>query len=145
MNCRLHACSVWSVVLAVVVGMCLAGTAAAQSVFTPKDVATLSYVGSVAVAPDGKHVAYTKIVQRNPLEDENGSAWVELHVADRAGKSRPFITGKVNVSAIQWTPDGGGIAFQDFRSGREALATGHGEENPQIIPVGLHTHSSPSK
>ena len=88
-------------------------------VLTPKDVAALSYVGSAAVSPDGRYVAYTKVVQRDPLEDDNGSAWVELHVTDGTGKSRPFVTGDVNVSGVQWTPDEKGIAFTSKRTGDE--------------------------
>ena len=106
-----------SAVSAAFLSLLLITVATAENTFTPKDVATVSYVGSAVVSPNGKHVAYTRVVQRNPLEDENGSAWVELHVADGAGKSRPFITGKVNVSGVQWTPDGTGIAFTSKRSG----------------------------
>ncbi len=104
---------------AIVLGLILISSASADDVFTPKDVATLSYVGSAAVSPNGKFVAYTKVVQRDPIKDENGSAWVELHLSDAAGKSRPFITGKVNVSGVQWTTDGTGIAFTSKRSGDE--------------------------
>jgi Tol biopolymer transport system component len=83
----------------------------AQELFAPKHVAKLKSVISAAVSPDGKHAAYTLAVQRKPLVDDDGPAWVELHVIDEAGNSRPFVTGKVNVSEVQWTPDGRGIAF----------------------------------
>jgi dipeptidyl aminopeptidase/acylaminoacyl peptidase len=74
-------------------------------------VAQLEYVTATAISPDGKNVAYTLSKQRNPLKDEDGPAWSELHVVDAAGRSRPFVTGNVSVSGIQWTPDGSGIAF----------------------------------
>lgn len=87
------------------------GSLLAAQVFTPRHVARLKSVTSAKVSPDGKHVAYTLAVQRDPLKGENGSAYVELHVVDAAGKTRPFVTGKVNVSGVQWMPDGKGIAF----------------------------------
>lgn len=97
--------------MAVLLWVSVTGNCASANALTPADVARLSSAGSAAISPDGKHVAYTRIVQRKPLDDENGPAWVELHVADANGISRPFVTGKINVSGIQWTPDGKGIAF----------------------------------
>lgn len=88
-----------------------APVSAGDELFTPRHVAKLRYVTSASVSPDGRHVAYTVAVQRQPLEDENGPAWVELHVVDADGKSRPFVTGKVNVAGVRWTPDGRAIAF----------------------------------
>jgi Tol biopolymer transport system component len=32
-------------------------------------------------------------------------------VVDLAGNSRPYVTGRVNVSGVQWIPDGTGISF----------------------------------
>jgi dipeptidyl aminopeptidase/acylaminoacyl peptidase len=83
----------------------------AEALFTPQHVSRLRTVASAAISPDGKHIAYTLIVPRDPLTDENGTAWVELHVVDRNGRSRPFVTGKVAVSGVQWTPDGQHLAF----------------------------------
>ena len=83
----------------------------AADVFTPHHVAKVRTVTSVAAAPDGSQVAYTLGVPRRPLADDDGPAWTELHVVGRDGASRPFITGKVNVAAIRWTPDGKAVTF----------------------------------
>jgi len=83
------------------------------------DLYKIKQVGQVAISPNGERVAYTRQVQRNPYQDENGPAWTELHVASEEGKSRSFISGKVNVGAIDWLPDGSGISFLARREGDE--------------------------
>jgi dipeptidyl aminopeptidase/acylaminoacyl peptidase len=93
-----------------------------EVLFTPQHVSRLRTVASAAISPDGKHIAYTLIVPRDPLEDENGTAWVELHVVDRNGRSRSFVTGKVAVSGVQWTPDGQHLAFLT-RRGEDAYTS----------------------
>jgi dipeptidyl aminopeptidase/acylaminoacyl peptidase len=85
---------------------------AADDVLTPHRVAELRAVASAVISPDGSRVAYTLSVPRKPGVDDDGEPWVELWVADaREGAARPFVTGKVNVSAVQWTSDGKRIAF----------------------------------
>lgn len=98
--------------------VCIAAIAMAASVhaaddtITPLDVSRMKSVSSQAISPDGKSIAYTLRVQRDPLKGKNGSAWTELHVVDsETGKSRPFITGHVSISGVAWTPDGRGISF----------------------------------
>lgn len=90
---------------------CSAAHSVGEQVFTPRHVAQLRSVLSAEISPDGQKVAYTLSVPRHPLQDENGPAWVELHVVDAAGHSRPFVTGHVNVSHVHWLPDAGSIAF----------------------------------
>jgi Tol biopolymer transport system component len=87
-----------------------------EGLLTPQHVSRLRSVGSAVISPDGQHIAYTLIVPRDPLNDENGTAWVELHVVDRNGRSRPFVTGKVAVSGVQWTPDGRNLTFLTKRA-----------------------------
>lgn len=94
----------------------------AQSALTPHDVARLRNVASAEISPDGRHIAYVLSVPRIPFEEPDGPAWAELHVADTAGHSRPFVTGPVNVGSIAWTRDGKGISFLARRSGDRARA-----------------------
>jgi dipeptidyl aminopeptidase/acylaminoacyl peptidase len=87
-------------------------TAVAQDdVFTPQHVARVRVVTAAAVSPDGGRVAYVLGVPREPFKDDDGLAWAELHVVTADGASRPFVTGPVNVSAVDWRPDGKEISF----------------------------------
>ncbi len=89
----------------------------AQAPLTPHDVAQIRSVGSAVLSPDGGQVAYILSVPRT-LDEPNGSAWTELHVASVAdGTSRGFITGAGNVSGIAWTPDGMYVSFLTQREG----------------------------
>src|SRR5690606_30826231 len=64
------------------------------------------------ISPDGRHIAFTRSVPRIPGTDEDGAPWSELWVlSSDAADPRPFITGKVNVRALQWTRDSRSIAF----------------------------------
>jgi dipeptidyl aminopeptidase/acylaminoacyl peptidase len=94
----------------------------ADDVLTEVMVAEIRSVGSVKISPDGKLIAYTLSVPRAIYTDDDGSAWSELHVVDQAGRSRPFITGKVSVSSVEWTPDGKGISFLAKRGDDEHKA-----------------------
>jgi dipeptidyl aminopeptidase/acylaminoacyl peptidase len=89
----------------------LVATAAAQERFTPRHVSELRTVTSMALSPDGSQVAYTLSVPRIPFQEEDGPPWDELHLVHAAGTSRPFMTGRVNVSAVRWAPDGKAISF----------------------------------
>ncbi|MEE9235382.1 MAG: S9 family peptidase, partial [Candidatus Acidoferrales bacterium] len=95
---------------------------AAQEVFTAAHVARLRRVTQAVISPDGQRIAYLLAVPRRPLEDEDGPAWAELHVVDRSGNSRPFVTGPVNVSGVGWTPDGKAISFLAKRGHEEHKA-----------------------
>ena len=107
--------------IAVMLTLFAVALAAAQGL-TPHDIARLRSVAAVAVSPDGQSIAYTLVVPRQPLVDEDGPAWTELHVAGPDNASRPFVTGKVNVAGVRWTPDGKGIAFLARRTDDQARA-----------------------
>lgn len=90
-----------------------AAVLAADAVFTPARVAEIRAVTAAAFSPDGRQVAYTLSVPRQPGIDDDGEAWTELWVvaADAGARPRAYITGKVNVGTVRWTPDGRALAF----------------------------------
>ncbi len=107
----------------------MAADGAPPTVLTPADVARLRQVSSGAVSPDGRHIAFSRSVQRDLASEEDGGAWRELWVVDLDDRrERPFVTGAVNLSGVSWTPDGKHIAF---------LAKRHGDETRSLylIPI----------
>jgi dipeptidyl aminopeptidase/acylaminoacyl peptidase len=99
--------------------LAVTGVAVAQEPFTLDDAARLRTVTQAVVSPDGEMIAYVLSVPRSPGVDEDGGAWAELHVIGPEERDRPFLSGEVNVGAVAWTPDGGGISFLAQREGDE--------------------------
>lgn len=83
-----------------------------ESVLNPQRVAELRAVTGAWASPDGRWVAFTRAVPRRPGVDDDGDPWTELWLLTVAdGTERPFITGKVNLAQVQWTPDSRHLAF----------------------------------
>ena len=87
--------------------------------FTPHHVARIRTITWVAISPDGSKIAYLLSVPRRPSVDEDGPGWLEMHVVGPDGKSRPFVTGEVNVADPTWTRDGKAILFLAKRGNDE--------------------------
>lgn len=79
--------------------------------FTADEALSFQRVSGAAIHPNGEWAAYTVSVPR-AAADEAGGAWNELWVVStKTGSPKPFVTGKVNVSALQWSPDGLCVSF----------------------------------
>ncbi len=85
--------------------------------FILQDAAKMRNVLEVSISPNGRQIAYTLSVPRNPLKGDNGAAWRELHLVNQQGQSRPFITGEVSIGSIAWAPDGRSITYLAKRGG----------------------------
>ena len=89
-------------------GALAAGLAAA-------DLLDIEQVRGAALSPDGKLAAYT-VSQNRSLADDPGGAWTRLYVVDLDdGASRSFVTGKVSVGGVQFSPDGRFLSFTTKR------------------------------
>ena len=94
-----------------VLAMASQASAADLEKFTPQHVARIKVVVAAAMAPDGSKVAYVLSVPRRLAVEEDGPSWTELHLVGTDGKSRPYLTGEVNVADVQWSPDGKSLFF----------------------------------
>jgi dipeptidyl aminopeptidase/acylaminoacyl peptidase len=89
----------------------LVGVAAAQEAFTVDDLFKLEYAASVRISPDGEWIAYT-VSKPRAVDADAGARYTELYVlSTRNGDIRPYITGKVSVGSVRWTPDSQAISF----------------------------------
>lgn len=94
-----------------------------DQVLTPERLAAVRAIDEIATSPDGRFVAFTRTVPRRPGVDEDGEPWTELWVLDLPeGRERPFVTGKVNVQRIAWTPNGRQLGFLAKRGDDETRA-----------------------
>ncbi len=83
----------------------------ANEPFSPKDLLNLKTVTSAQISTNGEWVAYT-VSSTRPADDKPGPAYSELFlVSVKTKEVRPFVTGSVNVSKVEWSPDGSRIAF----------------------------------
>ncbi len=99
----------WSAILI----FCLIGAQnlSAGEPLSPQDLLSVKSVTQAQISPNGAWIAYTVLVPR-AANEAAGRAYSELYlVSPKTREIRPFITGKVNVSALQWRPDGSALAF----------------------------------
>ncbi|NVD45742.1 S9 family peptidase [Qipengyuania atrilutea] len=79
---------------------------------TPEDVAKLESVGSIEVSSDGQLIAYTTARLPDITEgEENGSTKQQLKLVNPGSDPRDFLPADMNVSGIEFSPDGRMISF----------------------------------
>jgi len=86
-------------------------TSAQSTSLSLEEIVTLKRVTAVRINPAGDQIAYLLAVPRELYKDDDGKAYHELHVVDLQGASRPFVSGKIDVTAFAWSVDGKSIYF----------------------------------
>jgi len=80
-------------------------------VFTAKDVLKTRFCDEAQISPDGQWIAYTLQTTRG-ANDKAGGFYRELYViSTRTHREKPFITGKVSIRTLRWSPDSSRLAF----------------------------------
>ncbi|WP_371372174.1 S9 family peptidase [Thalassotalea aquiviva] len=87
------------------------GQAMANDTISIDDIPNIEHVLQNAVSPSGDYVAFTRKLAPELYVDKDSNSFSELYIVDSKGNERPFITGKVNVSRLEWSPDGQFIYF----------------------------------
>ena len=83
-----------------------------QEPLSPNELLNLKSCSAAQISPNGEWIAYTVQIPRK-ADDKPGNAYNELFLQTYEGdKTIPFIVGEVNISSIQWKPDGSVISFK---------------------------------
>ncbi len=78
-------------------------------------------VADARLAADGSAVAYTVLVPRDPLTEDDGPPRTQLWVAGPGERApRPYVTDDAGVSHVRFLPDQRGLAFLAKRGGEKA-------------------------
>lgn len=113
--------------------------AMAQSGMNLQQLAELRSVTQVKISPDGRQLAYVLSVPRQLGVDEDGPARGELHISDANGASRGFVTGKVNVAALNWQADSAAVTYLAKRENDDTRALYRipvaGGESQQLVKL----------
>ncbi|WP_372767791.1 prolyl oligopeptidase family serine peptidase [Pseudoalteromonas sp.] len=97
---------------ALTVALSMAATAAiANDTLTLEDLTKIQSVGQTVISPNGDTVAFTRSVPREIYVEKDGFNYSELFLTDAKGNERPFITGKVNISSLEYSADGKFVYF----------------------------------
>jgi len=96
-----------------------------------EEIVSLKRVTGIYMSPKGDQIAYLLSVPREIYREDDGKPYHELHVVDFSGVSRPYVSGKVDVSDVAWSADGQSIYFvakrdpdEKFKSLFEIALTG---------------------
>ena len=76
-----------------------------------EEIIDLKRVAGAYMSPAGDKIAYLLSVPRELYKEDDGRPHRELHVVDLDGVSRPYVTGKFEITAVAWSVDGESVFF----------------------------------
>jgi dipeptidyl aminopeptidase/acylaminoacyl peptidase len=127
-----------------------AGTAAEPTQpFSVQDMVRMERISEVAMAPDGKHVAYTQ--RSTDMEANKGRTGIWLLDAGKRGATPLRLTdGSANASAAQWSMDGRFVYYLSNRGGssqvwRSAVSGGSRADAPGVAAPGGAPPADPTQ
>ncbi len=80
-----------------------------------EEIVSLKRVTGIYLSPKGEQIAYLLSVPREIYKEDDGKPYHELHVVDFDGVSRPYVSGKIDISDVAWSVDGQSIYFVAMR------------------------------
>ncbi len=80
-----------------------------------EEIVSLKRVTGIYMSPKGDQIAYLLSVPREIYKEDDGKPYHELHVVDFNGVSRPYVSGKIDVTDVAWSADGQAIYFVAMR------------------------------
>ncbi|MGO9933957.1 MAG: TolB family protein, partial [Steroidobacteraceae bacterium] len=110
--------------------------------FGVQDMVRMERISEVAVAPDGKRVAYTQ--RSTDMEANKGRTSIWLDTGKRGAAPLRLTDGSANASQAQWSMDGRFVYFLSNRGGtsqvwRLASGGGPGVATPGVATPGVAT------
>ncbi len=93
------------------------GLTAQERPLTPEDSYRMVNVGSPALSPDGRHLAFTATTIREEENDRRTSIWMQkLEDGEPVGEPIRFTDPTRDASSPRWSPDGSLLSFTSRRS-----------------------------
>src|SRR5690554_1475154 len=84
---------------------------------TLEDIVTTERVNEVITTRDGGFTAYTKIRPRNPLQEKDGSSYIELFLINSEGETISFITGEERIRHLAFNSNNDMLYYLAKREG----------------------------
>ena len=94
----------------------LAAQTAPPTIFAPREVFALEQASDVQISPDGKHIAYVRVVGDIMTDGTRRSVWL---VDAATGVQSPLLDG--SASRPRWSPDGSRVAYIATVDGKPQL------------------------